>query len=259
MNATNWAARLKKIKNYKAAQQTANEMGGQLEDGRYKARVTKAELNESQSSGREQVNVFVEIIDGESEGQNAGLFLGLDEKSLPFTLSAFKRMGYEIPEEPEDIVEVVKNINDDQPEVIVAVKNGWSNLVGKVEGENEIGGGEEEEEETEETETEETETEEGEVSEGSKVSFTFKGEEMEGEVVEIKEEENKLTIKTEAGKKYTVAAEKVSLLTESSEEEEEEETEEEETEEEPAEEPKKKSKPAAAKKTTASKKVTRKK
>ncbi len=242
MDSKNWKARLKKIKDYKAAKESADQQGGTLEDGRYKGKITSAQLAESQTSGREQINIFGEISEGDSEGSKFSLFPGLDEKSLPFTLSLFSRLGYGIPEQPEDIVDLVTQLNDDQPTVVIAVKNGWTNIVGLIEGEEGTETSDTEETETETEEVEEVEedtTSEEEVSEGSKVSFDWKGTELSGEVVEIIEAENKLVVKDENGKKYKISAEKASLVSEEKAEEEveaEEETEEE-VEEEPTEEP----------------------
>jgi len=254
----NWKARLGKIKNFKKAKEEAAELGTSFEDGRYKARITEAKLAESQSSGREQINLPFEILDGEYQGQKGFTSLGLDDKSLRFSLAAIEKMGYDLPEEAEEIVDTVNDINNDQPEVVIQVKNGFSNIVGKVEAEDEIGGGsdedeggeegEEEAEEGEESEEEES-GDDAEVSIGSKVSFTWKGEEMTGEVVEIREKEGKIVVRTDDKKKYPVKAENASLVQET------EESEEEETEEEEEEAPAKKK----ASKPVAKKKVTRKK
>ena len=72
----------------------------------------------------------------------------------------------------------------------------------------------EEEEEVEEVETEEAEAEEPEEEElkiGMKVAFTFKGEEFEGVVKEVLEDEEKAKIKV-GNKIYTIAADKIAIV-----------------------------------------------
>lgn len=258
-----WKSRLSKLRNYKEAKEESKSVGGGLADGRYKVKVTKAQLGESQSSGREQISVYFEVLEGDCEGQTGGVYLGLDEKSLRFTLSALGRLGHEIPEDPADIVDIVNNINNDQGEIVIGVKNGFTNIVGKVEKEDNFGQEEnaetEESEETPEepeTESEETEEETEAVSVGSKVSFVWGEDELTGEVVSIDEAAGKLVIRTDDKKKYKVSAEKASLITEigDTEVEEEEETEEEEEEEQPKERVKKVANKKVAKKQTAKKK-----
>ena len=215
-----WKERLKRIKDYKAAKEAAEQFGGNLPDGRYKVKTNSVELTESQTSGREQVNMFVKVLEGEYEGQSVGLFLGLDEKSLPFTLSALNKLGYEIPEDPTEIVNIVESISKDLPELIIAVKNGWTSVLSTVESTKETSFEEEINKDIEEEEAED------EVDIGSTVSFEWKGKELIGEVVEIREKENKLLVKSK-GKKYPVSIEKVSLVVKEEPEEESEEVEEE--------------------------------
>lgn len=218
-----WKAKLAKVKDWEGVKKQADEQGGSVPDGRYRAKVNTAELTESQSSGREQINLFSEITEeGDYAGQNIGCFLGLDEeKSLPWTIAALRRCGYKIVE-PEDVVDAVKSLNDDQPEVIIRVKNGFGNLEGSFEkvGEDDdeqpeaVGEVEEpvEEEEVQEEEVvEEAAEEEAAVEIGSDVSFDWKGETLEGKVKEINEAEGKLKISS-GGKVYPVKAENVTLL-----------------------------------------------
>lgn len=204
-NSAEWKKRLKRIKDYKVAKEASENLGSKLPDGRYKGKVTSAELAESQSSGREQINIFIKVIEGEYTDQIVGYFPGLDEKSLQFTLAAIRNLGQEVPEDPEDIVEVVDQINTDLPEVIFVVKDGWTSILAFADSTKEDQIGDEVSEEEIEEEIE------GEVEEGSTVSFDWNGKEFVGEVVEIREKENKLVIKSN-GKKYSVKAEKVSLV-----------------------------------------------
>lgn len=275
-----WKQRLAKVKDWEGVKKQADEQGGTVPDGRYRAKVDTAELTESQSSGREQINLFSEITEeGDYAGQRIGIFLGLDEeKSLPWTIAALRRTGYKIVE-PEDIVDAVKSLNDDQPEITIRVKNGFGNLEGSFQkvGEDTFEGDEEpeavgeveepaEEEEVEQEVVVTEAEEEAQVEIGSDVSFEWKGETLEGKVKEINEAEGKLKISS-GGKVYPVKAENVTLLVAEApaEEEEVEEDVQEDPEEEPVEEEKpakkKVSKPVAKKPVAkpAAKKVTRKK
>lgn len=219
-----WKAKLAKVKDWEGVVKQADEQGGSVPDGRYRAKVDTAELTESQSSGREQINLFSEITEeGDYAGQKIGCFLGLDEeKSLPWTIAALRRCGYTIAE-PEDVVDAVKSLNDDQPEVTIRVKNGFGNLEGLFQkvGEDDIGEEEQPEgvgeveepaeEEVQEEVAEEPVEEEAQVEIGSDVSFDWKGETLEGKVKEILEAEGKLKISS-GGKVYPVKAENVTLL-----------------------------------------------
>lgn len=274
LTAKQWKQKMSKVKNWDGAKQEADQQGGSVPDGRYKAQISKIELAESQSSGRDQINCFCEIVEeGDYQGQSIGAFMGLDEeKSLPWTIAALRRLGCKV-DEPEDLVDAVDQLAEDLPEIMIRVKNGFANLEGLFEkkGEDDIGEEVESEEveevASEEDETVEEESEEATVEIGTKVLFTWKGEELEGEVKEIDEAAGKLKIKS-GGKVYPVKAEDASIVAEEVEEvvEEEEEVVEDEPEEEPeveevAKKPApKKGKPVAKKVTKpAAKKVTRKK
>lgn len=271
MTDKQWKARMAKVKDWEGAKKAADQQGGSLPDGRYRAKFNSAELSESQSSGREQINCFLEVTEeGDYQGQTFGIFPGLDEeKSLPWTIAALRRLGYKI-EEPEDIVDVVKSLNDDLPEVMVRVKNGFTNLDGlfQAKGEDQIGDEdeapiEEEEEVVEEEQVEEESSEEeAHVEVGSTVEFDWKGETLTGTIKEILEEEGKLKVSAN-GKVYPVKAENATLVTPEEAPEDEEEVVEDEPEEDP--EPKQKvkrkeTKPVAKKVTKpAAKKASKKK
>ena len=258
-----------KVKNWDAVKKEADSQGGSVPDGRYRAKVESAELTESKTSGREQINLFSTIVEeGDYANQNIGVFLGLDEeKSLPWTIAALRRCGYKI-EEPEDIVDVVESLNNDLPEITIRVKNGFTNLEGLFQkvGEDELGTSDDDRtsgtDDVEETSPDEDESVEEVVEEveesvedgdvkvdvGDEVNFEWKGETLTGTIKEINEAEGKLKISS-GGKVYPVKAEAVSPIEEVVEEEgpvEEEEMVEEEPEEEPEVEVKKK-KPAPKK------------
>ena len=250
MSLTNkqWLAKLNKVKDWEAVKKEADQQGGSVPDGRYRCKVTSAELTESKGSGREQINLFTEVIEeGDYQGQNIGVFLGLDEEqSLPWTIAALRRCGYKINEDPaQEIIDAVNSLNEDLPEVAIRVKKGFGNLDGlweKLE-EDEIGDEAPVEEEVVEEEST-AEAEEAQVEVGTKVSFIWKEEELEGVVKEINEDEGKLKVSCN-GKLYPVKAENATIVADV-----EPEPEEEPVEEEPQEEPEvevKKKKPAPKK------------
>jgi len=262
MSLTNkqWLQKLNKVKDWEAVKKEADQQGGSVPDGRYHAKVTSAELTESKGSGRDQINLFTEVAEeGDYQGQNIGIFLGLDEeKSLSWTIAALRRCGFKVGEDPaQEIIDAVASLNEDLPDVAVRVKNGFGNLDGlwEAKGEDEIGDEAPAEEEAEapveeevveeEVVEEEPAADEAQVEVGTKVSFDWKGETLEGLVKEILEDEGKLKV-TCNGKIYPVKAENATIV-EDSEPEPEEEAVEEEPQEDPEPEVKKKSKPAPKK------------
>lgn len=272
MGNTNWKSRLAKLKNYKDAKSQSEEISGsQVEDGRYIAKITSCELATSNSSGRDQINMFTEIVEGEFEGQKPAAFLGLDEQSLRFTLAAISRLGYELSDDPSDLEEIVKDLNTNKPAILIRIKNGFTNVekLASEEGyqqeaeqeENESEEAEkatEDEEVVEEEEAVEEEQEQVALGEGDQVTWKGKSGEMTGKITKVLEDEGKALIKADKdGKTYKVAADLLSPVEDTSEDVVEEE---EEVEEEVEEEPKKK--PAPAKKAApakAAKKVVKKK
>ena len=257
MSLTNkqWLQKLNKVKDWEAVIKEADQQGGSVPDGRYRCKVTSAELTESKGSGREQINLFTEVVEeGDYQGQNIGVFMGLDEEqSLPWTIAALRRTGFKIGEDPaQEIIDAVNSLNEDLPEVVIRVKKGFGNLDGlwEVKGEDSFEGDEAEapvEEEAsveEEVVAEEPVAEEAQVEVGSKVSFSWKEEELEGIVKEINEDEGKLKVSCN-GKLYPVKAENATIV-DASEPEPKEEPVEEEPEEDPEPEVKKK-KPAPKK------------
>ena len=258
LTSKQWKAKLAKVKDWSAVSKAADQSsGGNVPDGRYHGKVVSAELAESKGSGREQINLFCEVVEeGDYQGQSIGIFMGLDEeKSLPWTVAALRRCGYKVPE-PEDVVDAVDSLNSDLPEVAIRVKNGFGNLDGlwEAKGEdtfegdsNEVEAAEEvaEEEVVEESVEEVPEEAEAQVEIGTKVSFDWKGESLEGEVKEIDEAEGKIKVKV-GNKVYPVKAENATIISEEIPEENEEVVEEE-PEEDPEPVVKKKSKPAPKK------------
>lgn len=219
-------------KTWKKAKEEAKSQstgGNEVEDGRYLAQVTSAEITESQSSGRLQVSWKYVIVDGEYKDQAIYNYDGIEslENQKWFALKMSRKFGYDMDSLEDELEDILKEITKEKPlaKIRVVTKGEFQNVyvdkvLGKKEDEN---GGEEETEETEETVNLEV---------GMDVSFKFKGEEMEGEIVRIRESEGKVLVKTEDGKKVWVAGDDVTVLEEESEAEEEE-TEEEEVPEEP--------------------------
>lgn len=211
MNSKQWKARLGKMANFNQAKKDSEKLGENLPDGRYRVVLEKVELAESKTSGREQINFFGKVKDGEFDGENCNFYPGLDDKSLHFTIAALRKLGFDI-DEAEEIVDAVESLNAELPEIFVQVSKGYTNVQGLATAVDDGNEGAEEDQASEnEPEAEEVIAEEAEVEIGSEVVFNFKGEELRGTVSEILEKEQKLKIKS-GGKLYTVKAENVSLV-----------------------------------------------
>jgi len=226
---------------------------GNLDDGRYVARVTAAEFTESKNSGKPMIVTTFEILEGDYQGESVKQFRVLDSENGFFWFAKEMMVfGYD----PEDIhfdekrggdgfiLNVLEAMSTERPAVKLRLttKNDYQNVnvEGLVEG-YEVADDEpkktketpktsspkespktaaktktpdpepEEVEEVEEDEeTEEIEEEEVELTVGMKVKFNWKGENLEGVVKEILEDDNKIKVKV-GNKIYPVTADNESL------------------------------------------------
>lgn len=200
----NWKQRLSKIKDFSAAKTAADELaGGSVPDGQYAVKPTSIELAESQGSGREQINFFTEVLEGEFAGHRIGCFHGLDEKGLRFTIAMLRSLGFEI-EEPEQIVDAVESLGQDLPELLVRVKNGYGSVLSNVDGAEDVQDGEQQE-------IASVEEIVGEIEVGSKVMFDWKGQLLEGIVKAMTDSK---TMVSSGGKLYPVKPTEVELKSE---------------------------------------------
>lgn len=212
-------SKLKKFdKAFKTAKTRAREEGGfgnEYPDGKYKARLESCTLGEAQSSGRLQVDMCFAITAGEYKGERVHKYQSVEtEDDMVWLNRDLKRFGLEGPESGDDLVEIVKLLDDSKPELIIALvtkDSGQFTYINKVTTEIEAGSfaAEEGEEPSEESTEEEAVEEESsdEISEGDEVTFTSGGEELVGKVLEVVED--KARVKTEGGKVFRVALDKL--------------------------------------------------
>lgn len=271
-NKLNWASRLNKLQNYQTALESSKELfEPNLPDGRYQAKITNAEISESKTSKRLQIVIDLEVVDHpELEGETCKSFAGLEGDSLGYTLAMLSRLGYEPSDDPKDLESLVLEISKSDMIVNIRVKDGFTNIMDKAEGQE--GEGKAEDNESEETVQEEPEEEvaeeqeeaeeetSGEIVEGTLVQWKSKatGKNVQGEVIEIMEESNQARIDVGDGKIFKVSMDILEIISSSESEEETEESEESEEveEEEEQEEKPKKSRVKQIKKT---KKINKKK
>lgn len=103
--------------------QTENKFENELEDGRYIACLSEAKIGESQSSGRLQVAWTFIISEGEYKGQTKRSYDGLEsEDNLMWLGRKLVQLGYEIPEDLEEVKSVLEAITKDKPIVRVRLK-----------------------------------------------------------------------------------------------------------------------------------------
>lgn len=124
-NPTFKQAMAKAKKGWKKAQKRVEDNPGfvEVEDGRYKATIEKMELGQSKSSGRLQCSITYKILEGEYKGQRVFDHQGLDsEDNLYYFGLLLAKFGYELPENFEDIEDILEAIVKDEPVVRITVK-----------------------------------------------------------------------------------------------------------------------------------------
>ena len=187
--------------------------GSEVEDGRYVVILQEAKMNESKNSGRLQISYTYVIQEGSAEGQTVRDHDGIEkEDSLMWTAKKLDRLGYEVPENLDDIEEVLTELTKLKPRLAVTVKTKGEfqhvyidKVLGKGEGASEEGSVEAE---TPPTKAAEEEPGTVELAVGMRVS----GQGKEGEVLEILETENKVRVKTDEGKVYRLDLDALEVL-----------------------------------------------
>ncbi len=252
----------------KARERAGSESyGSEVEDGRYVASLSEGEINESKSSGRLQVHWIYTILEGSSQGETLHSYDGLEsEDNLVWLARKLQRLGYEPPEDLEDVKDIVEEITKNKPKVQIQVKTKgeFQNIyIDKVLSNSTAkSDGAEAEDDPPETSTAEDVPEDppvegdDEITSGMKVEIALSSGTVNGEVLEVLEDEGKVRVETEDGKRYRVTPDKLTKL----EEETATTTEEEEEEEEETGEPKvtkRKPKPSPKKKPAPKKKLRR--
>lgn len=240
----NFKAKLAKAaKAWSNATKKKPDFGTELPDGTYHARIVKAEMGESQSKGRLQVAWQAVILKGEHKNEKANWWNGMEtEDNMMYFQRDLVRLGKEVPEDPSEIEDVLKEIEKEKPTVRIAVKtNGeFTNIrIGKKLDSDEVGDEEEptedeapaeepaveaepepeveaepevepepEAEEVVEEVVEEVE-EEPTVEVGMRVAFDLKGKEIVGSVTSIDTELQKVVVKSDQGPSFKLAPEKL--------------------------------------------------
>lgn len=102
------------------------EAGGtanvEFDDGKYVAKLHKAESGVSQGSGRVQNVVLFKFMEGEYKDQVIRWYQGLEnEIGISVMLQAFKKLGHEI-EDPDDIDSVNSKLTKEQPVCEIRLK-----------------------------------------------------------------------------------------------------------------------------------------
>ncbi len=192
------------------------------EDGRYHVAVTDCERAESQSSGRDQVMFEYTFLEGDYKGKTKRDFFGLDRaESIPYLIKHIEALGFEAPEDIDELETVLKKIVKAHPKIKVRLKTkgDYQNvylekILSEEEGADlEIPEAEDQDlpkdkvsRETPAPETAPAE-EGGEVEKGSRVKVLEEDEKTEvgiGEIVAIDEEAGEATVKLDSGKKVIV-------------------------------------------------------
>jgi len=95
-----------------------------IEDGKYLAQLYRAELCESQSSGRLQVAWGYEILEGEFKGEKITNYDGVEsEENLSFLGRNIGRLGFDIPDDLEnELVSLLEKIQKKKLQCKIAVK-----------------------------------------------------------------------------------------------------------------------------------------
>ena len=118
--------KLKKAQNnWEGARSKAKESTGftEVPDGRYLAHLTNAQICESRSSGRLQIQWTWTISDGEFEKDTKLDFDGLEtEDNLVFLGRKLSRFGYELPEDITEISDILDELIEKQPLARIRLK-----------------------------------------------------------------------------------------------------------------------------------------
>ncbi len=98
--------------------------GGEVyEDGRYKVALTAADRYESKASGRDQVMFEFTFLEGDYKGKTKRDYNGLDRaESVPFLIRKIEAMGFDAPEEADDLEPVLKKMVKARPQFVVQLK-----------------------------------------------------------------------------------------------------------------------------------------
>ena len=232
--------KLKKAQNnWEGARSKAKESTGftEVPDGRYLAHLTNAQICESRSSGRLQIQWTWTISDGEFEKDTKLDFDGLEtEDNLVFLGRKLSRFGYELPEDITEISDILDELIEKQPlaRIRLKTKGEFQNVyVDKLmrsvssddeNSENESmvsededleesddGSGDEVDDEPDDEPDDESDgdSEEEPVEIGMRVIATTRKGEEPGEIIEIIESEGKCRVKLDSGRTVRIGVDKL--------------------------------------------------
>lgn len=195
--AIDLSKKLKKFDSlFKKTKKTAAEKGGfgaELPDGRYKAKVTKMEIKQAQSSGALMIMLSAKITAGDYAGENIFKNIMLEEEqSLEYAHRDIKRFGVDF-ENSEELSTIVETIDEAKPELKMTLKEGKNGgqfayidaVLDEIEWPEDLATGTEDADVEEEEDHDEDEEEEEENDDD--------GEESEDEETEDEEEESEET------------------------------------------------------------------
>jgi len=208
---------------WKSAKESAKteSFGNDYPDGRYRARITDAEVNESQSSGRLQAVFEFVFTEGDLEGQTHRAYEGLEtENNLKYFARKLVKLGYDPPDDLGEIDAIFDDLRTRAPEVLIRLKTKgeFQNTFlekllecGDVDPDAEAGAGDGiPDEPADEPADDVVEGDAVEIDVGSHVGFAFKGADCTGEILSIDADAGTLVVKNdEDNKKYRVKMEDV--------------------------------------------------
>lgn len=212
-------------KRWAKAREHANEFGSDVDDGTYLARLTGAEIGESQSSGRAQIDWAYKIEEGLSGlGETVHSYDGLEtDDNLKWLARTIGKFGVESPDDFDDLEDTLNEILARKPlcRIRLRTKDDFQNLrilrvFGSEEEDSELAEGETGEEggdEGEEVEGDDGDSDEGdglELEVGMTVTAPFEGEDYQAEITAIDEDSETVTVKDTSGDEWDVSFSDVS-------------------------------------------------
>lgn len=107
----------------------AKEGRSPVEDGTYLARIKSATLNESKTSGREQVTIEFEVLDGGMEGRHIWNHMGLDtDEGFEWFKGLLNTLEVEIPGDISELPDTLEELKGIGCEITVKTKNEFQNV-----------------------------------------------------------------------------------------------------------------------------------
>jgi hypothetical protein len=176
------ASNLKSLKK-RWSKVTPTQSGANAPLGEHECRIESAVIENAKSSGRLQINYGLSVIDGDFEGRKFHKYAGLDtDDNLDYAMGDLEALELEVPDDPEDLGEVIEEAVGLEVLVQVTQSEDFTNIsfIELLE-EGEEGEDEDEEEEEGEDEEGEEEDEEGEDEDGEDEEEEEEEEEEEGE------------------------------------------------------------------------------